>query len=178
MRKTLHKAGYSTLLATLMLAATSQAEPSKDPTLADIAKQLEALSKRLDTIELAIRVPDGSAFAMKKLQDDMLSLKKQMEALEQKTPYTAKRIDTSKEMEATIRPLNIGTAKVRFVNEWVEDVSVVVNGRAYEVMIGSELTVPIPAGAFSYQVLNLQRRPMTRTLEADKIWTVTINAKN
>lgn len=178
MRKTLHKAGYSTLLATLMLAASARAE-DPPPTLGDIAKQLKTINDRLSVIETEMKVPDGSAFALKKLQDDMSQLKKQVADLEKKAPYVAKRVDTSpKSMDPVIRPIASNTAKVRFVNDWIEDVSVVVNGVSYDVMIGSELTVPVPAGSFTYQVLNLQRRAMSRTLEADKVWTVTINTRN
>lgn len=184
MRKALQKAGYSTLLATLMLATSASAE-TPPPTLSDIAKQVEAISKqlesiskRLDSIETGITPPDGSAFAFKKLQDDMLQLKKQITALEQKTPHVAKRVDTSKSTDPSVRPITSNMAKVKFVNDWIEDVSVIVNGVSYEVMIGTELTVPVPPGSFTYQILNFQRREMTRTIDPDKVWTVQINTRN
>jgi hypothetical protein len=68
-----------------------------------------------------------------------------------------------------------GQGRVRFINEFSEEMSVVVNGgRSFRLMPGQERLVPVPPGDFSYQVLQLQRFPQERRITADETKTVRI----
>ena len=82
-------------------------------------------------------------------------------------PTTALRPDFD---AATVR----GRARVRFINEFHEQMSVVVNGTAFWLLPGEERLVPVPAGDFTFQVLQLQRFPQERRIAADETKTVRI----
>jgi hypothetical protein len=167
----MRKTTLSAILGAFMLATSSSSRA--DETTDQIKKTLETMKKQLDEIERKITLPDGSTLALQKIQMDLGEMRRKMAELESKMPTTSsisKRIDSSK-----MDPIRMG--KVKFTNEWIEEVSVVLNGIAYEILPGNELTVPVPAGQFTYQVLNLQRRPQTRMVEAEKVWNVTINTR-
>jgi hypothetical protein len=65
-----------------------------------------------------------------------------------------------------------GRGRVRFINEFFEEMAVVVNGRSFRLAPGEERLVPVPPGEFSYQVLQLQRFPQERRIAADETNTV------
>ena len=67
-----------------------------------------------------------------------------------------------------------GQGRVRFINEFSEEMSVVVNGRSYRLLPGQERLVAVPPGDFTYQVLQLQRVPQERRIEANETKTIRI----
>ena len=192
MRNTLKKVSFSSILGALMLAASPST--AAEPTLGELKILLDSIDKRLDALEKPRRNSDGNILLkepiggeeivtpgvtvhdMKKMQEEIVMLKKRVMELESRPVRIVR--DESKLIRdpAVADPTRL--AKVKFRNDWIEEVSILVNGISYEILPGFERTISVPAGAFTYQVLDLQRRPQTRILEADKTWTVQINTRN
>jgi len=67
------------------------------------------------------------------------------------------------------------TGRVELVNVYPQEVSVVVNNRAYRLLPNEiRLTDPVPAGAFTYEVLGVTEK-RTRELAADRVYPIYIH---
>jgi hypothetical protein len=68
----------------------------------------------------------------------------------------------------------LGTGRVRLVNTFADPMTIIVNGKAYHVQPGeTRLSDPVPAGAFTYEVLGVQP-PLERQLASNQTFTVTV----
>jgi hypothetical protein len=68
-----------------------------------------------------------------------------------------------------------GQGRVRLINDHNEPMSVVVNSRSYRLQPGDERLINVAPGEFTYQVLNIQRDPRIRTIQADETRTIRIH---
>ena len=165
------------LPAALLVAAL--AAPAAGQTAEDFKKlndKLDALTKTLNDLKDGMKsdaVREKVATVDSKidqLDQDIQAIKKDLRDLKRRVgdgTTTALRPEFD---SATYR----GQGRVRFINEYPEEMSVVVNGRAYRLLPGQERLVAVPPGDFTYQVLNIQRSPQVRAIVADETKNIRI----
>jgi hypothetical protein len=176
---TLIKSALATLLGAAIVAAPTFAQPPADDLKKSVDKAVEKLEKAakdLQEAKDALKNDDlrGKAITidtkLDMLDKDVQEIKKDVRELRRRTgdgPSTSLRPDFD---SATVR----GRGRVRFINEFFEEMSVVVNGRSFRLQPGEERLVPVPPGDFTYQVLQIQRFPQERRITADETKTVRI----
>ena len=67
-----------------------------------------------------------------------------------------------------------GQGRVRLINDFPEEMSVLVNGRSYRLLPGQERLLAVPPGDFTYQVLQIHRDPRVRQIAADETKNIRI----
>ena len=157
--------GFKHVLAAVfgaaLLAGPASADQASD--MNKTVEKLEASVKKLQDIEKGLTdYKLSNATAVRQLQDDVESLKVRIRQLEDETKLlrapsiTSKResYDTSSKM-----------GRVRLSNEYLEEMSVVVNGVSYRLLPGQTRTIQVPPGTFTYQILQLQRTIQERAIE-------------
>jgi hypothetical protein len=176
---TLAKSALATLLGAAIAAAPTFAQsPAEDlkKSVDKAVEKLEKVTKDLQEAKDALKNDDlrGKAITidtkLDMLDKDIQDIKKDVRELRRRAgdgTSTALRPDYD---STTFR----GRGRVRFINEFSEEMSVVVNGRSFRIMPGEERLVPVAPGDFTYQVLQLQRFPQERRIAADETKTVRI----
>ena len=153
---------------------TPMAEPGATPTLQE---QLDALSKIVEQFSaLEKRFNEDvtkNSNQLTKLDLDMLELKKQVGDIQTQLDAMRDRL-ASESKKVGSSPLG-ETGKVRLVNDYLETVTVVVNGTTTNVQPGQEVTLTIPSGPFSCQVERWQPVMQNRTLKQDDTYTIRIH---
>lgn len=134
--------------------ATKDLQETKD------ALKVDELRTRSSTIDSKIDLIDKDIQDIKK---DIRDIKRKLDG----NTSTSLRPDFD---SATIR----GQGRVRFINEFNEEMSVVVNGRSYRLLPGQERLIAVPPGDYTYQVLQIQRFAQQRTISPDETKTVRI----
>jgi DNA gyrase/topoisomerase IV subunit A len=122
-------------------------------TLKDAAKLIPELRKKVAEAEARLDV----------IEYDLAEIKKKLD----------------KQSTTTLRPANEapnlkGQGRLRFVNQFSEEMAVVVNGKSYRLTPGEERVIPVPPGDYRYQVLQLQAVAQERRILADETKTITI----
>jgi len=120
----------------------------------------EELRKATATIDSKIDLMDQD---IRTIKDDLRQLKRRVG--DGTTTTLRPEIDSS-----TVR----GQGRVRFINEFPGEISVVLNSRAFRLLPGQERLVPVTPGEFTYQVLNVQRDIQTRRIAADETKNIRI----
>jgi len=114
--------------------------------------------------ELVDPTAPGAVEEVKRLKDKIASMQNEINSLKSQT---------------VLRPAAVPEVKpkgvVRIVNEYPVEISMVVNERSYKVAPGTKLDVDIPAGDFSYHLLQAAAPP-TKSVIKDKE-TVTLRIK-
>jgi hypothetical protein len=183
MTRTTWLASFVTALA-LALPAWAEAPPTADNpgTGDDIKRQLDdvrtmirdTMRAEIGTLKIDQQVANEALRArLKQMEDQLESLKTQVRALENKMETTTRISAASPAGAAALSPAP-ATARLRFLNEFVTDMTVTVNGRSYLVPFGQVIDVPTPAGAAIYQVLGADLAPNVRTLAANEVLSVRI----
>ena len=112
------------------------------------------------------RSVDKIATAVRQLQDDVETLKLRVKQLEDEVKILRQLANTP---SSTSKRESFDTAakmgRVRLTNEYLEEMSVVVNGLSYRLLPGQTRTIQVPPGIFTYQVLQLQRTIQERSIE-------------
>jgi prefoldin subunit 5 len=159
--------------------AAAFAAPAAGQTADDIKKlndKLDALTRSLqelkdgmksDTVREKVTTVDSK---IDQLDKDIQSILKDLRDLRRRVGDGSTTALRPEYDSATYR----GQGRVRFINEFPEEVSVVVNDRAYRVLPGQERLVPVTPGSFTYQVLNVQREAQLRRIAADETKTIRI----
>jgi hypothetical protein len=172
------KIAMSAIVGAALLSAPAKAvEPPKpDPRVDakdDVSKtieRLEAAVKKLETIEQSMTEYKASnTAAMKQVTTALDTMKIKIEILEEELKIlrkAAKPDSTSK--RATNGDAAAKMGRVKLSNEYPEEMSIVVNGTAHRLVPGETKTINVPAGVFTYQVLQLQRNVQERTIAADE----------
>jgi hypothetical protein len=174
----LTKSALATLLGTAVLAAPSFAQSPEDQKKAveSAVQKLEQAVKDLKEAKDALKADDLRAKTisidtrLELLDKDIQDIKKDVREIRRQMgdrTSTALRPDYD---SATSR----GLGRVRFINQFSEEMAVVVNGRSFRLQPGEERLVPVPPGDFTYQVLQLQRVPQERRIAPDETKTVRI----
>jgi hypothetical protein len=127
--------------------------------LRDAAKS-DSVREKVNTIDSKIDLLDQD---IRTIKDDIRQLKRRVS--DGATTALRPQYDS-----ATFR----GQGRVRFINEYPEEISVIVNGRPFRLAPGAERLVPVPPGDFTYQVLNVQRTAQIRPIIADETKNIRI----
>ena len=159
------------LFAGLLALPVSAAEPTPE----EFKKSIDDLKKVTEDLkglkELMTKVTELRSKSivfetqLEMIEKDLLEIKKKI-GLDGSAPSKSLKPDGSTSYK--------GQGRVRFINGFSEEMSVVGNGRSYRLLPGDEKVVPVPPGEFTYQVLQLQRNPQDRQILADETKTVTI----
>jgi hypothetical protein len=120
----------------------------------------DSLREKVSTIDAKIDLIDQD---IKEIKKDLRELKRKVDS----GTTTALRPEFD---SAAAR----GMGRVRFINEIGEEISVMLNGRAYRLLPGQERQVAVSPGEFTYQVLNFQRTPQVRQVQADETKNIRI----
>lgn len=150
-----------------------------DQKLADIDKKLadltELMKGRKDSAGFPVPSDPGLIAEVKKLKDEIAALKTQIQEMQKSTSLRPGTGTTGLAPSPTDPLANKGF--VRVVNDYKTEITIVVNNQSYRVAAGTELRVPVPAGEFTYQLLNdpTHIAPIRSTVEATK--TVTLRVK-
>jgi hypothetical protein len=133
----------------------------------DLEKQVkrltELLTGRKDDLGLAVPTDPGAVEDVKRLKDKIAGLETEIKTLKNQT--TALRPTVGAPGVPEVKPKGI----VKIINEYPVEISMVINGAApsYRVAPNTTLEVEVPAGDFTYQLLQ-SGAPATKSVIKDK----------
>jgi hypothetical protein len=127
------------------------------PDLKTVNDKLDEIQKQLKTIsELLNGKKDASGFALpsdpglveevKRLKDKLAAIDAELNKMKTQTSFRPPAPSATPDPKA-------GKGTVRVVNEYPVQISIVVNGTSYRVAPNKTLDVDVPAGDFTYQLL-------------------------
>jgi hypothetical protein len=161
------------------LLAAALAAPAAGQTAEDVKKlndKLDALTKALQDVKEGLKtenVREKLATIESKidlLDQDVRTIKDDVRQMKRRVGDGATTTLRPEYDSSTFR----GQGRVRFINEYPEEMSVIVNDRSYRLAPGQERLFPVTPGQFTYQVLNIQRDLQTRRIAADETKTIRI----
>lgn len=165
------------LPAALLVAAL--AGPAAGQTAEDIRKlndKLDALTRTLNDLKDSVKSDavrekvNTVASHIDQLDQDIQTIKKDLRDLKRKVDGGTTTALRPEYDSTTYR----GQGRVRLINDFPEEMSVLVNGRSYRLLPGQERQVVVPPGDFTYQVLQIHRDPRVRQIAADETKNITI----
>jgi hypothetical protein len=143
-----------------ILALVATAVPAAEP--GDVTKQL-------DQLQAQIKLLTESVNALRNQQADIDLLKRQVLQLQQDLAS----LRGAPRVSAYAAPATTG--RVQLINTYPLPRTVILNGRSYRLPPGSEQFVDnLPAGPFSFEVLEYHLEPQVRTLAAGQTYTITV----
>lgn len=135
---------------TLNLTVPVVADPAPktvDEKLADLDKKvtdlIEIVKGKRDAQGFPIPTDPGLASEVKKLKNEIDDLRKQLDDMKKSTS-----------LKPAVPDAMAGKGTVRIENDYPVEISIVVNSNSYRVAANTKLDVTVPAGEFSYQLLN------------------------
>lgn len=160
------------ILSALLLGALALPVSAADPTPAELKQQIDDLKKVTDDLK---KLKDSFA-KLDELRSKSIIFETQLEMIEKDIKDIKRKLEgaASTSLKPDTTTAFKGQGRVRFINAYTDEMSVVVNGRSYRLLPGDEKVVPVPPGEYSYQVLQIQRAPQERQIAADETKTVTI----
>ena len=168
-----------TRLLPALFAVGVLAAPAAGQTADDIKKlndKLDALTKTVNDLKDGMKsdnVPDKVAAVSKKIDEldqDIQAIRRDLRDLKRRVGDGSTTALRPEYDAATFR----GQGRVRFINEFPDEISVVINGRPFRLAPGQERLMPVPPGDFTYQVLNFHRSPQVRPIIADETKNIRI----
>ena len=168
------------VLAACLVAAPAWSAPGDGaPESANLIKELQLQIKKLqdslDDLKKQLNdLPSESsvdAQVRKSLAGpaaDIYALKRQVEQLQ-------KDVNSLKGTTRVSAYAPSGTGRIRLVNLFPMQMTVIVNDRSYRLAPGADQMLEgQPAGTFMYQVLGVQPELLVRTLPANETYTITV----
>lgn len=143
----------------------------------EMKKTLEAIMKDLDALKKGNSNSNGNNGKLKTFKVEETRVKKTVPKYDDDDDDT---ITLKPPPKVTVRynPSEVQYGKVRIVNTYHLDQTVVVNGDRYTVRSGESYTVDyICAGEFTYRVIGIHSYDQRRTLIANEVFTVRIFPK-
>ena len=188
MMRTWQMLGLKTLLAALFTATPGMSsETSGPPTdaerltqiqqqLNDLQKSLTEVKKGLSTLE---EIKTETGLAAQKVQNQIADINRAISQLRSDVENLRHRAPDSNRISAfppSDTAIITGTARIDMINTYSQPVSIVLNNRrSYALAPGERrLSDPIPAGAFTYEVLGVTPL-VARTVAADKVFTLWVH---
>lgn len=117
----------------------------------EIKRLAELLDGRKDADGKASPVDVGAVEEIKRLKDDVFRLKEKVLSLQSQ-------LDELKKSTTSLKPAPVdpmaGKGTVRVENDYAIEITIVVNTMSYRVPANTKLDIPVPAGDFTYQLLN------------------------
>ena len=161
------------------LLAAALAAPVAGQTADDVKKlndKLDKLTREVQDLKEAVKADAVREKVttvdsmIDQLDQDIQTIKKDLRDLKRKVDGGTSTSLRPEYDSGTYR----GQGRVRFINEYPEEMSVVINGRSYRILPGQERLFPVTPGEFTYQVLNIQRDSQVRRIAADETKTIRI----
>jgi hypothetical protein len=168
---TLTRLALPATLAAALLAAPAFADPAED--LREAVKKFDKATKDLADARDALK-SDELRGKVNTLDSKIDLIDQDIKSIQKDIRDIKRRLDNSGSSSLKTESLYQGQGKVRFINEYSEEMSVVVNGRSYRLQPGQEKLVAVTPGEFTYQVLQLQRSSQERRISADETKTIRI----
>lgn len=154
--------------ALLVAPSIANAEPKED--MAKTVEKLEGVVKKLETVEKGLTdYKTSNATAVRQLQEDVEALKSKVRQIEEDVKLIRQFVtnpSSTSRREATETAPKMG--RLKLANEYLEEMSVAVNGVSYRLLPGQTRTINVPAGTFTYQVLQLQASAQVRSIAPDE----------
>jgi hypothetical protein len=167
MMRTWKLAGWPALLALMASPVLAQQPAEPDKTSVEILRKLDDLKTAVERLRTESGVLDAMAKQtieeINKLKSDVALLRRDVDSLKAQ-PTT----------RVAMSPSTPTTGKIRLVNTYPEQMTVLVNQAAYRLLPGEIRDVEIPAGQFVYQVLSAQQTPQSRLLAANDTFMITV----
>lgn len=156
LKQTTMAAALGAALALAPVATAAQpAGKTTDEKLADAQKEIKRLAELLDGRKDNDGKPSpvdvGAVEDIKRLKDDVFRLKEKVASLENQLNELKK--STTSLKPAPLDPM-AGKGTVRVENDYPIEITIVVNAMSYRVPANTKLDIPVPAGDFTYQLLN------------------------
>ncbi|HEV3255550.1 MAG TPA: hypothetical protein VG013_01595 [Gemmataceae bacterium] len=179
--------GFPTILAAALVAAppapaADEDSPAsgKEKNAAQVQQALRNdvrdLTKAVNELKTQIEgIQENTDVGFRNVKNDMDAMKRQIADLRRELDQLKKRADTTT-ISGYGGANGGGTARVRMINTYPEQITVVINDKyIYNVEPGErKFSDPIPAGTFTYQVLRVT--PVrTRTVAADGTFTFEVH---
>ncbi|HJZ56845.1 MAG TPA: hypothetical protein VKE74_17890 [Gemmataceae bacterium] len=131
--------------------------------LADAEKEIKRLTALLegkrDETNRPIPTDPGAVEEIRRLKARVEALEAQVNAMKTST---------------SLRPTTDGKGTVRVVNEYPVEVSIVVNDKSYRVAPGTTLNIEVPAGEFTYQLLQTGATATRSTIKDKEVVTLRV----
>lgn len=148
------------LWGVLGLFASSNAVQAGDDPPSDlqkeILKEILKLAQRMQSVEAGIKAAKVSTDnAIFKLSDELAQLKEQVRRMED-------RVNAMPQQSISSSSFRKEEGKLRLISEYPTEVTVLVNGRAYRLLPYQTRELILPAGTFTYELLD-EEFPFTRT---------------
>jgi hypothetical protein len=162
---------WISLTATLCVVVLASAEPAADPpkptpTPDELQKQIDALKQKVGVLEK--RINDDALTLVDILRD----IKEQLQQLRAEMKSAAKMPGQTR---TSFAPLAPGMGRLRVMNEYNTQISVIVNGTGYKLTAGEGKDFDLKPGAFTYQVLDAQDELQSRSVNLGEIITVRVH---
>jgi len=160
-------------------AGTTEAQRFEDldKQIKDLKKALTAATNSLDKMDRDLKdFRTESQLGMSNTETKIQNLSSDLANLKLEVENLRSRMTTSVRVSGFGPPeTQVGTGRVELVNVYPQEMSVVVNNRVYRLLPNDDrLTDPIPAGAFTYEVLGVTDKRV-RQLAADKVYPIYIH---
>jgi ribosomal protein L29 len=139
----------------------------------DLKKDIKDLRAELNNNRTDFNThAQGSLRDIEGLKEEIARLKTDLEAL-RKSSNTVNR-QSGFAPSSTTAPA--ATGRVELINTWPGEVSVAVNNRVYRLLPGERrITDPMPAGTFTYEVINVTEPNRVRPLTPNQVYTIHIH---
>jgi len=123
----------------------------------ELREEIAALKR--DVTEVRVK-PATNGTDLQSLRDEIAGLRRQIEDMRRSVTTSSAKVTQS--------------AKLRFVNRYVADMTVIANGSTFVVPAGEEREVSVAPGTVTYQVVGYQSVAKLNTLSDNQMLTVTL----
>jgi hypothetical protein len=121
---------------------SGKSSDTREPTLTDLKKSLDSIQREIDKIPTMALNVNLIGEDLKKLREKVDRLEKEIEGL-------------NKRSTSLYGPRPVGTGHIRLENTYPREITVILNQTSYPLVPGQTATVSVPAGPFTYQVVNI-----------------------
>jgi hypothetical protein len=172
---TLAKSALAALLGTALAAAPAFGQTAED--LKKAIDRLDKAAKELEDARTALK-SDGLREKVTLVDSKIDAIDADVRDIKREIRDLKRRLENGSTSTA-LRPdydsvVDRDRGRVRFINEFREEMSVVLNGRSYRLLPGEERLISVPSGSFTYQVLQIQRFTQDRRIASGETKTIRI----
>lgn len=169
------------------VAAQDKDERKTQPDLAAIQTTLEEIKKDVKSLQEFRKNTEDSVYG--KENSTALADQGLIRRLSEIESQISKINETLRKIEASLRDPSrtttsafgpmlpgaaVGRGLVRIVNDYPTEMSMIVNGRSHRVPPGQSVTVDVPPGSFTYELLHAGSNPTTTTVKEGETMTLRI----
>ncbi len=168
------KTALSALLGAVLFSASAEAAEPKD----DVTKAVEKLEAAIGRLQETEKSLATNVVAVVQAQKDLESLKTKVQLLEDEVKFLRQMATTpSSTSKRDLTDTAPKQGRVKLINEYPEEMKVILNERVYTLLPGQTRTVSVPAGAFTYQVMHVQLTQQERSISAEEEKPIRIYAQ-